>query len=288
MYSMILMVALTGSTDTIDAHGRRGGGCYGGGYAGCYGGYGYGGCNGGYGYGGCYGSTFGAGCSGWLASCSGYGSGYGGCWGSYGCYGGGYGCNGGGHGRRGGLFGRRHGHSGCNGGCYGGGYGYGCNGGGYGYGCNGGGYGCYGGGYGYGCSGGMVVGCAGGPVTGAPVTGTGEDKTKEMPKGGEPIGEPKEEEKKGVSMAAPGTIIVNLPADARLTVDGVPTSSTSSIRAFATPVLQPGHAYSYTLRAEVTRNGQTVQVERTVPVAAGRTSRVMMDIPAPTQRVASR
>jgi len=272
MYSMVLMVALTGGVDTIDGHRRGGGcsgGCYGGGYAGCYGG----------GYGSCYGGSFGAGCSGWLASSS------------YGCYGGGYAsCSGGGHhGRRGGLFGGRHGHrgGGCSGGCYGGGYG-GCYGGGY-----GGGYGgCYGSGYG----GAMMGGCYGGaPVMTGPVgpagtgdTGTtGEDKSKDMPKG-EQIGEPKEEEKKGARIAAPGTIIVTLPADARLTVDGVPTRSTSNVRAFATPVLRPGQAYHYTLRAEVTRNGQTVQVERQVPVAAGQTSRVILDIPAAGQRVASR
>jgi uncharacterized protein (TIGR03000 family) len=89
-------------------------------------------------------------------------------------------------------------------------------------------------------------------------------------------------------MPAPGTIVVTLPADARLTVDGMPTNSTSNVRAFATTVLQPGRAYHYTLQAEVTRNGQTVRMERQVPVAAGQTSRVTLDIPATTERVASR
>ena len=80
MYSMVLMVALSGGAEVPD-FGR--GGCYGGGWGGCYGGCYGGGC---YGYGcwgGCYG-LYGTGCGG---SCYG---GYG-CWGSgYGCYGSGY------------------------------------------------------------------------------------------------------------------------------------------------------------------------------------------------------
>jgi uncharacterized protein (TIGR03000 family) len=103
-----------------------------------------------------------------------------------------------------------------------------------------------------------------------------------MPKGGEPVGKPKDE------TLARGTIQVILPADATLTVDGMPTSSTSSVRTFVTPTLQPGAAYHYMLRAQITRNGQTVQVERRVPVAAGQTSRVTMEFPAAPQRVASR
>jgi uncharacterized protein (TIGR03000 family) len=261
MYSMVLMMALTGGVDTIDSH-RNGGGCYGGGY-------GYGG--------GCMGAAYAGGCSGWLAS-SGYG-----CNGGYG-----YGCHGGGghgrlfgggcHGGRGGLF-AGHRNRGCQGG------GYGCNGG-YGYGCHGGGYGCYGGGYGAGCYGrGVVVGggCYGTPaVTPAVTPGGGEMKKEEK------IGAPVEEKKGVMNIAAPATILVSLPADARLTVDGMPTTSTSDMRAFATPILQPGHQYSYMLRAEITRDGQTIQTEQRVPVSAGQTSRVNMTFPATTTTVAGR
>jgi uncharacterized protein (TIGR03000 family) len=280
---MVLMLAMTGGVDTVDCHGHRGGGYYGG--------Y-YGGCNGG---------VFGAGCSGWLASSGyggnghGFGHGWGngsGCWGSGFGYGSGYGCSGSGHGRRGhfgGLFGgRRHGHRG----------GYGCSGYGYGYGCNGG-YGCTGFVSACGC-GPVVVGCTGGVVTNATTTNgattngnkgdTGNtNEMKDKGKNGEQIGEPKDGEKKGVqNIANFGTIIVMLPADARLTVDGMATRSTSTMRTFATPTLQPGVAYHYTLMAEITRNGQTMRTERLVPVRAGQTSRVTMEFAAPTQRVASR
>src|SRR5215467_14355091 len=68
MYSVVVLMALSGGVDTPDMGGRRG--CHGG--RGCYGGCYGGGCYGG-GYGGCYGG----GCFG----------GYGGCYGG-GCYGG--------------------------------------------------------------------------------------------------------------------------------------------------------------------------------------------------------
>jgi uncharacterized protein (TIGR03000 family) len=84
MYSMVLMVALTGGAEVPDwGRGGCSGGCYGG-YAGCYGG-GY------YGYGGCYGYACGGGCWGGGYGCwgSGYGC-YGSCYGGGGCWGSGY------------------------------------------------------------------------------------------------------------------------------------------------------------------------------------------------------
>jgi uncharacterized protein (TIGR03000 family) len=191
---------------------------------------------------------------------------------SGGCYGG-YSCGGGGcHGGRGGLFrGRRHGcHGGssCGGGCYGGGYG--CYGGGYG--CHGGGYGGCTGGYGsctggYGCGGGMMV------PQGPPKKSTeGEEKGK----GGET----------SQATQAPATIVVSLPADARLMIDDRPTTSTSELRTFVSPALPVGNEYSYTLKAEIMRDGQTLVTTKQVPVRAGQESRVTLEFPAP--RVASR
>jgi uncharacterized protein (TIGR03000 family) len=157
------------------------------------------------------------------------------------CHGGG-GCRGG------------RGRHGCTGGsCYGGG----CHGGGYG-GCYGGGYGgCYGGGcyggvsYGGGCSGGYIV----------PMGKTEEKK-------GEKIG-PGKEKKEGETDAA-ATVIVTLPADAKLIVDGNATVSTSAVRTFVTPVLEAGKEFVYNFKAEVVRDGKTVTLVKTVDVAAGR------------------
>jgi uncharacterized protein (TIGR03000 family) len=76
---------------------------------------------------------------------------------------------------------------------------------------------------------------------------------------------------------APATIVVSLPADAKLTVDGTATQSTDSVRAFVSPPLQAGKDYQYTLRAEVTRDGKKVERTRDVNVRAGRTSEVNFD-----------
>ncbi|HEY8503306.1 MAG TPA: TIGR03000 domain-containing protein [Gemmataceae bacterium] len=216
MYSMVLMMAMTGSPD-VAAFGFRKGDCNGGcvGYA----------CNGG---------------------CVGYAC----------C-----GCDGGK--RRGGLFGGNglfgKKRNGCNGGCHGGCYGYhgGCHGGCYGYhgGCHGGCYGHHGGCHG--CHGGVAVPPP--PPPGQILPGP----AKEMPKGSD-----------SASAPAPATISVTLPADATLTIDGAPTQSTSGVRTFTTPALEPGQVYHYTLRAEVEREGKTLTASERVEVRAGATTRV--------------
>src|SRR5437867_7153014 len=47
---------------------------------------------------------------------------------------------------------------------------------------------------------------------------------------------------------APANLVVTLPSDARLFVDGHETKSVSGQRLLTTPDLQPGRTYSYTLR----------------------------------------
>jgi uncharacterized protein (TIGR03000 family) len=88
---------------------------------------------------------------------------------------------------------------------------------------------------------------------------------------------PREDEARG---EAPATIVVRLPADAQLTVDGSPTRSTEAVRTLISPPLQPGKAYQYTLRAEVTRDGKKVERKRDVTVRAGQESVVSFDMSA--------
>lgn len=104
---------------------------------------------------------------------------------------------------------------------------------------------------------------------------------KDMPKS-EPLPDPKKDKK----TAAPATIVVSLPAGARLTVDGAPTNSTSENRTLVTPNLEFGSTYVYTMRAEIVRDGQTVSEVKTVNVRGGETSVVQFSFP--TQVVASR
>ncbi len=88
-------------------------------------------------------------------------------------------------------------------------------------------------------------------------------------------------EKKG-DTAAPATIQVNLPADAKLTIDGAATTSTSANRTFATPALENGKEFFYTLTAEIVRDGKTLTASKRVAVRAGAESRVSIEIPEAT------
>jgi uncharacterized protein (TIGR03000 family) len=65
-------------------------------------------------------------------------------------------------------------------------------------------------------------------------------------------------------------VTVKLPAEAKLTVNGKPCPLTSSVRVFDTPVLEPGKSYYYTLKAELTRDGQTREETQRVAVSAGK------------------
>jgi len=186
----------------------------------------------------------------------------GGCGG--GCYGGGvsYGCSGGG------CFGGHHHRGGSCCGCSGGGYVGGCYGGGYGGGYGGISYGgCYGGGYGGGY-GGCYGGGYGGGYGGYGMPGGGypyyQGNPKSMP-GAEKIGDPKEKKSEEVNVPTPGTLVVNLPANAKLTIDGYVSKQSTSQRRLVTTPINPGQEFTYTLVAEV--NG--AQVTQTVTVRAG-------------------
>jgi uncharacterized protein (TIGR03000 family) len=81
------------------------------------------------------------------------------------------------------------------------------------------------------------------------------------------------------STEASATIVVSLPEDARLTIDGEATTSTSDRRTFVSPSLAVGKDFHYTLKAKVVRDGQPVTLEKTVTVRAGEETRVTLDVP---------
>ncbi|MCS6852899.1 MAG: TIGR03000 domain-containing protein [Gemmataceae bacterium] len=64
-------------------------------------------------------------------------------------------------------------------------------------------------------------------------------------------------------------ITVQLPADAKLYVNGDLCPLTTATRRFDTPELPTGQTYAYTFRAEVERAGRTVSANRTVVFRAG-------------------
>jgi uncharacterized protein (TIGR03000 family) len=77
----------------------------------------------------------------------------------------------------------------------------------------------------------------------------------------------------------PARILVRLPADARLLIDGEPTRSTSDSRRFLSPPLPPGRNFVYLLRAEVVRQGKTLSEVRDVTVRAGEETVVNLTVP---------
>lgn len=269
MYSLILMSAVAAGPDS-SAFGWRTAscqGCFGGVAASCYGCYGtscLGSCTG------CYGTCSGVtvssscqGCGGGLfsggflakhranrmarqASCSG-------CFGSS-CFGSS-------------CFGTTC--MGCTGGLY---YSTGC------YGS------CYGGCYGS-CFGQTYVnpgfGCVG-VVTGPVVSGYGQSMPGleytpgvEVPQADEPKPAPTpkakadDEASRSIERAAPARLIIELPKDAVLLVDGQETRGEGDSRLFHTPVLPAGQAFFYEFRAEMLINGKMEVEEKRVVVRAG-------------------
>jgi uncharacterized protein (TIGR03000 family) len=82
-----------------------------------------------------------------------------------------------------------------------------------------------------------------------------------------------------VAASAPATLVVNLPADAVLTIDGNRTTSTSAERVFRTPALQSGRDFTYALAAKIVRDGQEKVIEKRVIVRAGEQTRVRLEEP---------
>ncbi|GIW81103.1 MAG: hypothetical protein KatS3mg105_2910 [Gemmatales bacterium] len=83
--------------------------------------------------------------------------------------------------------------------------------------------------------------------------------------------------KEKAGSTAPATIVVQLPADAKLYIGGDETRSTSSVRSFISPPIKRGKDYYYTLEGRLVRNGQVLSVKRDVVVRAGEESRVSLD-----------
>lgn len=148
------------------------------------------------------------------------------------------------------------------------------------YGCQGASYGCYG--TSYGCGG--AYGGAGYGTYGYP--GGGYYQGRPVEKSGERIAEPK----KGIEQAngpMPATILVSLPANAKLTIDGYVSNQTSSQRRLVTPAIEPGQEFTYTLVAQTIQNGQVVSETQRVTVRGGQETPVNFTfsaIPVPANR----
>jgi uncharacterized protein (TIGR03000 family) len=66
-------------------------------------------------------------------------------------------------------------------------------------------------------------------------------------------------------------LTVNVPADARVFVNGRATTSTGGIRQFASAGLEKDADYRYVVRVEFLSDGKPVSQEKAVSIAAGQT-----------------
>jgi uncharacterized protein (TIGR03000 family) len=73
-------------------------------------------------------------------------------------------------------------------------------------------------------------------------------------------------------------IIVHLPADAKLSVNGKAMRSTSATRRFVSPPLKAGEDYQYVFKAEVQRDGEPATIAKRVDVRAGQTQEITFQL----------
>lgn len=73
---------------------------------------------------------------------------------------------------------------------------------------------------------------------------------------------------------ATATIVIKLPADAKLYFDGTPTRQTGAERTFITPELASGKQYTYEVKIEYVRDGRTMTRTKQVAVRAGQPARL--------------
>ena len=74
-----------------------------------------------------------------------------------------------------------------------------------------------------------------------------------------------------------------MPENAKVYVNGVRTSSTGSERSYVSRGLQQGFNYTYEVRAEIERDGETVEETKTVSMRAGSANRLAFDLPSVPQ-----
>src|SRR5690606_17332830 len=76
-------------------------------------------------------------------------------------------------------------------------------------------------------------------------------------------------------------LILRVPADAKVTLAGQPTSSTGEVREFATTRLAQGSEWmQYPVRVEIERDGQVLTQERMVAIKGGEVREVSFDFDA--------
>ena len=78
-----------------------------------------------------------------------------------------------------------------------------------------------------------------------------------------------------------------VPADAKVTINGLPTRSLGSKRQYVSFGLKPGFSYKYEIKAQIVRDGQMVEDTRTVSLNAGQRGGVAFGFNSPTSGLAA-
>lgn len=87
---------------------------------------------------------------------------------------------------------------------------------------------------------------------------------------------------------APTTLVLNVPADAKVTLAGNEMKATGSVREFTTTKLPAGATWAdYDVRVEYTQDGRTQVKEESVSLKAGEKTELSFDFAAPAASVAS-
>jgi uncharacterized protein (TIGR03000 family) len=83
---------------------------------------------------------------------------------------------------------------------------------------------------------------------------------------------------------ADGMLIVEVPADAKIYVNGRLTSTPGEVREYVSRNLTHGYNYAYEVRAEVQRGGQTITDTKRIDLRAGESTKLAFNL-APTTEV---
>jgi uncharacterized protein (TIGR03000 family) len=73
-------------------------------------------------------------------------------------------------------------------------------------------------------------------------------------------------------------LTVTVPSDARIYVNGKPTTSTGGQRNFISRGLKPGSVYTYEVKAIVEREGRDIEEVKTVKLQAGDVTEIAMEV----------
>jgi uncharacterized protein (TIGR03000 family) len=84
-----------------------------------------------------------------------------------------------------------------------------------------------------------------------------------------------------------GILTIYVPAEAKVTINGLPTRSGGSKRQYVSFGLVPGYTYKYEVKAQIVRDGKTVDESRTVVLTAGERLGVAFGFNTPAETVAA-